>query len=95
MALGICRKGREIKMFVYEKKLREKALPSLLIIRDSFADSLVPFLLKDFSSIHLLDLRYYREPVSEYIKANDIDAVLLLYSTEDFFTDSNLALLTR
>ncbi len=73
----------------------EKALPSLLIIRDSFADSMVPFLLKDFSSIHLLDLRYYREPVSEYIKANDIDAVLLLYSTEDFFTDNNLALLTR
>ena len=34
-----------------------EGLPSLLIVRDSYADSLVPFLLDSFSEIHLLDLR--------------------------------------
>ena len=69
--------------------------PSLLIIRDSFADSLVPFLLQDYAEIHLLDLRYYRESVLEYIQTQKIDNVLLLYSTDNFFSDNNLALITR
>ena len=69
--------------------------PSLLIIRDSFADSLVPFLLRDHAQIHLLDLRYYRDSVQDYITKNDIDRVLILYSTSDFFSDNNLALLSR
>ena len=70
-------------------------LPSLLIIRDSFTDSLVPFLLTHYSTIHLVDLRYYLEPVSEYVKDNEIDSILILYSTENFLTENNLALLTR
>ena len=71
------------------------ALPSLLIIRDSYADSLVPFFLEDFSQIHLLDLRYYREPVGSYITDNGIDIVLILYSTANFLSDNSIMLLNR
>ncbi len=67
--------------------------PSLLIVRDSYADSLVPFLLEDFSEIHLIDLRYYRAGLSEYIKSNGIDEVLVIYSVSDFCTDANIFLL--
>ena len=70
-------------------------LPSLLILRDSYADSLAPFLLDHFSEIHLLDLRYYRGSVQAYISDNDIDQVLILYSVSNFCTDTNLALMTR
>ena len=70
-------------------------LPSLLIIRDSYADSLVPFFLQDYSEIHLLDLRYYRDPPAEYVSQYGIDSVLILYSTENFLNDSGIMLLGR
>ena len=70
-------------------------LPSLLIVRDSYSDSLCPFLLDHFSSIHLLDLRYYRESVSEYVRSENIDQVLVLYSVNNFCTDSNLMMMAQ
>lgn len=63
--------------------------PSLLILRDSYADSLVPFLTDAFSEIHLIDLRYYTGSVNEYIAENNIDRVLLLYSTDNFCSESS------
>ena len=64
--------------------------PRLLIIRDSYADSLVPFLTPHFSEIHLLDLRYYKLSIADYIAQNCIDQSLVLYSVPNFVTDSNL-----
>lgn len=64
--------------------------PSLLILRDSYTDSLVPFLLDAFSEIHLIDLRYYTGSVREYITGEGIDRVLLLYGTENFCTDDSM-----
>lgn len=69
-------------------------LPSLLLVRDSYADSLVPFLLAHYSRIHLIDLRYFRQSVSAYIAEQQIDSVLLLYSVPDFCTYSNINLLS-
>ena len=69
--------------------------PSLLIIRDSFTDSLLPLLLDDFSEIHVLDLRYYRASLKSYIEQNDFDSVLVCYSVSNFSTDSNIFLLSR
>lgn len=63
----------------------------LLIVRDSFADSLVPFLTGSFSEIHLFDARYYKMPLTEYIAENGIDEVLILYSLPDLVDDPNLA----
>ena len=70
-------------------------LPSLLIVRDSYADSLVPFLLDSFSEIHLLDLRYYRESVVNYVSSEGIDRVMILSSTQNFITEGSLLLLDR
>ena len=64
--------------------------PSLLIIRDSYADSLLPFLLGEFSHIHMIDLRYYHDSVISYIRENDIDNALILYGLSDFLTDPGL-----
>ena len=69
--------------------------PSLLIIRDSYTDSLIPFLLDDFSEIHVIDLRYYRMSVSDYIAEHDFDNVLVAYSVSTFATDTNLFLMGR
>ena len=67
--------------------------PSICIIRDSYADCFVPFLLSDFSRIDLLDLRYYKESISAYVRDGDFDMVLVMYSVSNFSTDSNLFML--
>ena len=65
----------------------------LLVIRDSYSDSLAPFLGLDYSEVHLWDLRYNRMSLKTYIAENDIDQVLVLYSNANFATDANLPML--
>lgn len=67
----------------------------LLLIRDSYADSMAPFLAQRFSEVHLLDLRYYRFPVSTYTAENEIDNIAVVYSVQNFISDVNLVLLTQ
>lgn len=65
-------------------------LPSLLIVRDSYMDSMSPYLMEHFSTIHIVDLRYYRTSLKGYIAANDIDNILVCYSVPNFATDGNI-----
>lgn len=67
--------------------------PKLLLIRDSFADSLAPFLCYNFSELHLVDPRYYKTSMAQYVKDNAIDRVLVLYSVDNFVKDGNLFVL--
>lgn len=72
--------------------------PSLLVVRDSYTDSLVPFLQGSFSKIYIMDLRYYKtqlmqSSIQNYIKDNSIDQVLVCYSVFNFGTDTNVFLL--
>ena len=69
---------------------KEGAEGSILVIRDSFSDSLAPFLTQNFEEIHLMDLRYYKASISKYVEEHNIDQVLVLYSVDNFVTDSNL-----
>ena len=69
--------------------------PRLLVIRDSYADCLAPFLSERFSEIHLFDLRYNHSSVQDYIKDNAIDAVLILYNLSNYITDSNQSFLVQ
>ena len=69
--------------------------PKLLVVRDSYADSLAPFLSESFSEVHLFDLRYNRTSLSSYVQENGIDQVVVLYSISNFATDQNLFLLGR
>jgi len=67
----------------------------LLMVRDSYADSEVPFLLPFFSEIHLFDLRYVRGGLIDYIAENGIDCVVVSYSLRNFATDGNLYFLLK
>lgn len=73
-------------------------LPKILILRDSYTDSLLPFLQNNFSEIDVMDLRYYKmqlmeSSVSDYVKENGIDEVLVCYSVYNFGTDTNVFML--
>lgn len=65
----------------------------LLVIRDSYSDSLAPFLAQSYSEVHLWDLRYNRQSLKQYVAEQGIDRVLVLYSNANFSTDNNLFLL--
>ncbi len=67
----------------------------LLLVRDSYSDSLAPFLAQSFSEVHLVDLRYYRASVADYVAENGIDTVVVLYSIPNFITDVNLVFLGK
>lgn len=69
--------------------------PSLLVLRDSFFDSLAPFLLEAFSELHILDLRYYRTSLAAYIEEHEVDGILVCYSVENFCSDASIPLLGR
>ena len=69
--------------------------PKILVIRDSYTDSLAPFLSERFSEVHLYDLRYNRLSVCTYIQENDIDMVLVLYSFDQYASDNNQFFLAR
>ena len=62
----------------------------LLIIRDSYSDSLAPFLALDYQEVHLFDPRYTIMSLKQYVADNNIDHVVVLYSASNFSTDANL-----
>ncbi len=59
----------------------------LLLVRDSYSDSMAPFLSRHFSEIHMLDLRYYRTSVAQYAEENGMDQIFVCYSVENFVKD--------
>lgn len=61
----------------------------LLVVRDSYSDSLAPFLSQTFAEVHLLDLRYYKTSVAQYAADSGVDAIFLCYSVENFVKDAN------
>ncbi len=65
----------------------------LLVVRDSFSDSLAPFLAQQYSEIHLVDLRYYRTPVAAYAEMMDADAIFVCYSVDNFQKDADVIFL--
>lgn len=69
--------------------------PKVLIIRDSYTDSLAPFLTQNFSEIHLFDPRMNLTSVKDYVAQNEIDTVIVLYSISNFVSADNLFVLAR
>ncbi len=65
----------------------------LLIFKDSFAHSLVPFLSLHYSEIKLIDLRYTNQPYSKLADVSAYDDVLLLYNIDSVINAGNIAAL--
>ena len=58
--------------------------PRLLIVKDSYANSFVPFILNDFSEITMIDPRYFRESAKDLALDGEYDQVLILFNVTDF-----------
>ena len=65
----------------------------LLVIRDSYANCLGTFLAEGYEEVVLVDLRYYKEPISELVQQENFADVLVCYSLSNFMTDNNIIFL--
>ena len=64
-------------------------------MKDSYANCEIPYLCRNFSEIHVVDLRYYKESIAAYIENNGIDVAVVSYSVANFSEDTNIYFLTR
>lgn len=67
-----------------------KGKGNILIIKDSFANSFVPFLIEDYGKIIMIDLRYYMGNMNELCKKEKISHILVLYQITNFISDENI-----
>lgn len=58
---------------------------TLLVVKDSFANSLVPFLTNHFERIIVIDERYLNIPIRDYIDGIEIDRILFLKNIRTFY----------
>lgn len=63
----------------------------LLVLRDSYSHCLAPFLAANYEEITLIDLRYYLEPVSQIVKSETIDQILIIYSIDSIVNSTDIA----
>ena len=67
----------------------------ILVIKDSYANCFIPFMLEEFEEITILDIRYSRQRVSEQITEGKYTDLLVLYNASGFAEDAEIAKLTN
>ncbi|MFC5649826.1 hypothetical protein ACFPYJ_11970 [Paenibacillus solisilvae] len=60
----------------------------LLVIKDSYAHCVIPFLTLHVPEIDVIDIRYYNGSISSYMAENGITNVLFLFNTATFIDNS-------
>lgn len=65
----------------------------LLVIKDSFAQCMVPFLANHYSEVDMIDLRYYLEPVSELAAEKQYDRILFLFGISSITESGDISVL--
>ncbi|MCX4327525.1 MAG: DHHW family protein [Lachnospiraceae bacterium] len=62
----------------------------LLVLKDSYANSFVPFLLKDYSQITMVDARYYNGSILDIASSGNYNHILVLYEVNNFTGEKNI-----
>lgn len=78
---------------VIENKSAGPDAPVLLIVKDSFGNTLAPYLVPSYRTIVMVDPRYTKQSVSALIAEYGAEELLFCYSIERIATDEALKLL--
>ena len=65
---------------------------TLLVLKDSYANSFVPFLAQHYRKIIMIDPRYYYGDLEQLLQVENVQEVLYLYNANTFFADTSLEL---
>ncbi len=63
---------------------------TLLVVRDSYSNCLGAFMAETYENVLLVDLRYYKQPISALVQQENVDDILVCYSIGNFMTDANI-----
>lgn len=62
----------------------------IVVIKDSYANSFIPFLINNYKRVHVIDPRFFNESISEYINNNNINEGLILYNMNTVLQDHGI-----
>lgn len=65
----------------------------LLMLKDSYAHCLAPFLINHYSRIDMVDLRYYLNSVSELTESENYDEILIVYGMSSLCENRDISIL--
>ncbi len=65
---------------------------TLMIIKDSYANCLIPFIAPHYKTVIVIDPRYYYGNLEQLIAAEEVDELLYVYNANTFFGDTSLEL---
>ena len=82
--------GQTVIKSSVNKYHKEGQTSKIMVIKDSYANSFVPFLMYNFDEIHIIDLRHFVPKMSLYLKENNFDEILLMYNFKNFSEDTNI-----
>jgi len=68
---------------------------NILIVKDSYAHCFIPFLVKNYETIYVVDMRYYKVNPAKLIQPDGITDLLVLYNIDQYMNDRNLIFLSR
>ena len=61
----------------------------VLVLKDSYANIMLPYLADTFTDITVIDLRYYNKRVDLLMEEEKFDVLLLCYNVDFLTTDKN------
>ena len=75
---------------INENISEERKGSSILIFKDSYANSFIQFLSYNYEIIDIIDLRYFKESIRNFMKDKDYNEILIMYSFNNLSTDINI-----
>lgn len=81
--------GNYGKIIIENNSAEAKGKGTLLVFKDSYANSLVPYLIENYEKIVMVDLRFYTQKCLSLFDETGATAVAFIYNTDFINTDSN------
>lgn len=63
---------------------------SILVVKESYGNAMIPFLAESFENVYAIDYRYYKGTVSEIVEQYDIDMVVFVNNIAATSTQSRV-----
>ena len=63
---------------------------TIVLVKDSFSHCLAPFLAENYRKVILVDMRYYKQSVSQIVRDENAEQVVVLYGIDNLATDTDL-----
>lgn len=82
--------GQTIIKSNVNKYKKDGETSKILVIKDSYANSFVPYLLYNFDEVHIVDLRHFVPRLSQYLSENNFNEILVMYNFKNFSEDINI-----